>query len=270
MKQLITLSLGLGLAGISSASLVLDLDSTDLSSLTLSGSDVTGWKNGVGSQVFSPVATAPTYVTNVYNGHSAVRFAGGGLMASNFGGSATDLTIFLLVSPNSNAGGFRAYLSNTQNTSDDFSTGFNVDMTGNSSSSFDRLNVEGVKGGGGGGFQLRTGNTAFNAPVLVSVTYSSTVKAYFNGIAEGSVAGNGNGQNFDEMRVGSRFYGGGETGFLDGDIFAARIYDTALSDFDRAAVEAEIMGQFAPVPEPASMAALGVGALALLRRRKQK
>jgi hypothetical protein len=60
----------------------------------------------------------------------------------------------------------------------------------------------------------------------------------------------------------SRSYAGGLNGYISEII----IYDSALSDTDRTAVEAYLYNKY--IPEPATIALLGLGGLALIRKRR--
>ncbi|MCL2700714.1 MAG: PEP-CTERM sorting domain-containing protein [Phycisphaerae bacterium] len=60
--------------------------------------------------------------------------------------------------------------------------------------------------------------------------------------------------------------GGGAQSFFTGGIAEVIIFDGVLSDDDRKAVEAYLMGKYG-IPEPATMSLLALGGLALLRRR---
>ncbi len=255
---------------------LLRLDANDASTLTLAGSTVLGWRNALGAQTFAPVASAPTLVTNVANGQSAIRFSGGGgLLATDFGASGTELTIIVVAAPRVNAGGYQAFLSDSVNGADDWDTGFTMDLTSGPSTSFDRLNFEGVKDGGGTGFggsNSRTSADPFGGFHILTLTYGASATLYVDGEQEGSYATLGLSTTvaLDDLRVGGRYYSGTERGFFDGDIAEVRIYGGTLEAGTRRTTEVALGLKYGvPVPEPASFAALGLGICAFLRRRSR-
>ena len=140
-----------------------------------------------------------------------------------FGATAQELTLFIVTAPLSNAGGYRAFFSGVDQSApnhQDYLSGINFDQTTNGSSTFDRLNLEGAKGGGGGGISLPV-NSSFGTYNLLEVGYGNTNDTvYVNGTDVGSRPGNNNTVSLQDVRIGGRYYdnGGGpyETGYLDG------------------------------------------------------
>ena len=236
------------------ADLALCLRADDPTHITVDGQGrVTSWQNEVGAmqQFTSEAGHQPLFVLNAINGLPAVQFDGVDdvLRSLGFGGSASELTVFLVATPLSNAGGYRGFFSAVDSSTpghQDYSSGINIDLTGSGSASFDRLNLEGVKGGGGGGINLKTSDDPFGVFKLLAITYGSNQqdRLFVNGSPEGSRVGNANSVSLQDLRIGARYYdnGGGpfETGYLNGNIAEIRVYDTLLSDAQRQAVEQEL------------------------------
>ena len=57
--------------------------------------------------------------------------------------------------------------------------------------------------------------------------------------------------------------------YFKGDIAEIRIYNTAMSDTERSAVEAEFVASYQAIPEPASLSLLALGGLLLIRHRRK-
>ena len=269
---------------------ILDLRADDPSHLTLDASNhVLAWQNEVGGQLFTPTAstgTAPLLVQNAINGLPAVRFDGVNNILSSigFGQTAQELTLFVATAPLSNAGSYRAFFSAIDQSApghQDYNSGLNFDMTSSSSSTFDRLNLEGAKGGGGGGISLPV-NSTFGSYNPLEVSYGNTTDTvYVNGTNVGSRLGNANTISLQDVRIGGRYYdnGGGpyETGYLNGDIAEVIVYEGVLTDPQRQGVEQTLTNKYftpASVPEPSALALLAGACLSgggfLVRRKRAK
>ena len=99
---------------------------------------------------------------------------------------------------------------------------------------------------------------------LVLTVSNGTVKGYVNGVPDftaSTTVMNGNAFDFflDDSATGGREYSNVSVGLL-------RLRDSVLTDAQVATLAAN---PYAPVPEPSAFAALGLGALAVLRRRRK-
>jgi len=251
--------------------------------------NVLSWQNEVGGgQLFTPTAgtgTSPTLAPNAIGALPAVRFNGidNVLSSIGFGAQAQELTLFVVTAPLSNAGLYRDFFSAVDSSTPghyDYLSGINLDMTLNGSSTFDRLNLEGAKGGGGGGITLPF-NSSFGVYNLLEVGYGDIDAAvYVNGNNVGGRPGNSNIVSLQDLRIGARYYdnGGGETGYLNGDIAEVLLYDRLLSDPERQTIEKGLADKYAmpfdtSVPEPGNMALLfggGCSGAALLYRKRSR
>jgi hypothetical protein len=241
---------------------------------------VTEWRNSVGGgQAFtSATGSQPLFVSNAINGLPTIRFDGTNdvLRSIGFGTTASEMTFFIVATPLSNTGSYRSFLAANTSGNHDYATGFNIDQTNGGSSAFNLLNLEGAKGGGGGGVDIKTSSDPFGTFKVLSLTYGNNQpnQLYVNGIAEGNRQGNANAISLQEMRVGARFYGGSERGYLHGEISEVIVYDRLLTNTERQAVENLLLTKYLPVPAPSALLSglLGTvpGVLLLLRRRKKR
>jgi hypothetical protein len=213
---------------------------------------VAAWVNEVGGeQVFSSLPyQQPEFVAGALNGLPVLRFHGDTepdtLRSIGFGEAASELTIFLVATPFANHGSYAAFLSAVDASAvghDDYASGFNIDLGSGYTNSWSTLNLEGAKGYGGGGVNLRTGDDPFGTYRILSITYGSFVQdqLYVNGTPEGSRFGDDSSVSLQDIRVGSRFYDNGngpyETGYFIGDIAEVLIYGTLLTEADWLAAE---------------------------------
>src|SRR5262249_10273097 len=77
--------------------------------------------------------------------HAAVHFDGARTYLGVTGQDRTpkEVTLVVVAAPRSNGGGFRALVAANETGRNDYTSGFTVDLTGQSSALFDKLNVEG-------------------------------------------------------------------------------------------------------------------------------
>lgn len=187
---------------------------------------------------------------------AAMRFDGRG---AHFFREAVDIvlaeaTVFLVAAPASNEGGFRGLLSLHADGADDFLSGLNIDQGAYASPSFQVVNVEGA--GFAGMQNLRTGDSPFGQWRRVCVSIGGDSMALFvDGRAEGSRRRERATMTWDELLVGARSYGGANQarGFFQGEIAEVIIYDRALSDGERTAVDEYLAAKYkdaGPVPPP--------------------
>jgi hypothetical protein len=213
---------------------------------------VAAWVNEVGGeQVFMSLPyQQPEFVASALNGLPVLRFHGDTepdtLRSIGFSDPAPELTIFIVGTPFANPGGYVAFLSAVDTSAvghKDYTSGFNIDLGSGYTDSWNTLNLEGAKGGGSGGVNLRTRDDPFGTYRVLSITYGSFTQdqLYINGIPEGSRFGDGTSVSLGDIRVGSRFYDNGdgpyETGYFIGDIAEVLIYGALLTDADWLAAE---------------------------------
>ena len=196
------------------------------------------WGNSAG--VFPALSNSaksqqPLLLQSAVNGLPALRFDGvdDTLLStqSGLGTAIPEATVFLVVAPRSNGGGYRAFFSGRATGGNDYLTGLNIDMMSAPSSTFSTLNFESPKRRTPGGIDFMTADFPFATWHIVQVNcWNSGFRMVVDGIEQDILAAAGNATlDFTEIRVGSRFYAGVASGFLDGDIAEVLIYDRQLS-----------------------------------------
>lgn len=174
---------------------------------------------------------------------AVVRFDGkdDSLALSGQNRTLDKFTVFFVAAPRSNAGDFRAFLAVNATGKNDYTTGFTIDMTGEGSTVWDRLNVEGH--GFMGARSIARAAFPFADFHVVEVQ---------NQVGPGGVALFVDGRRgkrrdrepgtlrMDDVTVGARFYSNTSEppalrGFLDGDVTEVLIYDRLLADAERQA-----------------------------------
>jgi hypothetical protein len=248
---------GEAIAQPSTNGLILWLDSSYSSSVaTNSGNGVTNWLNLAPGATNSVIYTGandnntsasynsspPNLGPSIY-GYDVITFSGNGYLENlNFSSETpASLTVFLLANTKTNLGGYSAFMSFRQSTTvNDYQTGLNVDQGQNPSTTFGRLNVEGAKAGGGGGFELITNTLSFGTFYVFQIdegggpaNNNDVVSVLIDGTSEGSVVGVNNNIDLGNCYIGSRAYviGGVPTANHDliGQIAAVLVYDHQLS-----------------------------------------
>ena len=207
--------------------LVLALDAANPNSYPGTG---TTWYDLSGNNLHMSLINGPTYSNGALIFDGADDYAertGVGLAYSSF-------TVDTFVQPYSNPGNYRAFFSSTLASYDDYWFGINWDMGPYSSANFDAINLE-VSRGYGGFYDrdVMTSSIPFNKWTHLAVVIDATgdtYKQYVNGQEEYSGVYNGTTTNFDRIRVGARYYGGGTQGsFFPGAISKTSLYSRALS-----------------------------------------
>ena len=291
--RLFTILIGLATAGsLSAATLPSVTSGTAFLHLDGSGIDATGgpggtlrWTDnisGVNFDLSGPLGTSPTQESVTVNGFArqAVRFPGGDSALTSttnlqlFPTSSSGLTAFVLFDVDSNAG--QKFV---------FNQGVSAPFPGNNF----EIGIDTGVGAGDGNFGLHKGHgnaTIAPAGTILSDTFTLTtitvlpagnspanVTIHQDGTAlslandnQGYLNAGSYATDFRPIDIGGRNDGatGNFNSLHDGDIVEVVIYQGALTDADRMAVEAALL-----VPEPSAfvLAALGLLPLGLRRRR---
>ncbi len=241
--------------------LLLWLDASDRVTMTTGPNGrVSAWKSKA-TRVRATLSTEgqhqPLAVPQALGGRPTVRFDGVDdvLREKAFRQAAGEWTVALVVTPQSNAGTFRALLAANQPGKDDFQTGFNIDFGAGGTGAFNTLNLEGIKGGGA--TNLRTDSAPFGSGhVLVLSTGSGGSRLWVNGHQEEGRGASDAVTVMEELRLGGRFYFGRETGYFHGDVSEVLIYRTQLTDAQRSGLTAHLMQKYGPDIRPPAVVSL--------------
>ena len=156
----------------------------------------------------------------------------------------TNLTVFIVAMPRSNAGFFRGFFGFNAAGQNDYTTGLNLDFGGAASSSINTLNVEG--GGCPGQANLLTTPQRFGRWHIFSVVAGrgeKGVKLFLDSQPQGSRdRAVGSLLHLDEVTLGARRYSNTPDrphvqGFFHGEFGEMLVFNRALPDSDRAQVE---------------------------------
>ncbi len=175
------------------------------------------------------------------------------LAASNLREPFTNASVFVVAAPRSNRGFFRALFAINQSSRNDYQTGLNIDLGPGSSERFETLNAEG--NGFGGALDLMTSTSpfgAFHVVALASEVGPKGVRLYIDGLPQGTRVRATSVLSMDEMTVGARCYSNSPEpphtqGYFDGGIAEVLVYDRALSEKERAALDQYFREKYAAV-----------------------
>jgi hypothetical protein len=259
MKSKFLILLGiLLLTNTASAVLVMHLEGDSLG--LADGAAVGTWTDlsGLNNHATQSTATAqPTYVASnaAYNGHATVSFDGTSDYMDLDGTIVTVDSFTLFVVGNLDTTGINQYF-----------------VSGQGGGGNDRLRVAGYSWGDG--YMSRIGNTGdgnLGGPQDLSmhvIAVTGTADGWLDLNAKVHIGNNTAGAlNPSDFALGcyNDQVGSGPRDFLGGDIAEVILYNHIMSDVDVEAMNASLHAKY--VPEPATIALLGLGAV-LLRRRK--
>ena len=194
------------------------------------------WFDGSGNRrhlIQRRPASQPTF--RVLDEKAYVSFDGEDdfLASSVAGQKAQELTIFLFSAPQSNAGGFRAFLGASAFGRNDYVTGINIDQSYLLSPTFQTINVEGP--GFGGARDLLAEDSPFRRFHLIEVIADAeAVRVIVGGKTPGqSRPRQKQVLSLEELILGARVYSNEPKpafaqGFLHGEIAEVILYDRAL------------------------------------------
>lgn len=178
---------------------------------------------------------------------------------------AAELTVFVLAAPHSNKGAFSGFFGTALAGQNDYTTGLNLDQGPNPTGELSVLSFESAGSGGFRNFIQPGKNLAANLPFgsFHVFTVRSKIGAkgnelFLDGIKLGDRERKASEIGLDEIVIGGRIYSNdsGEPsnaqGSFHGDIAAVLVYERALSDAERKAVEESLFARTAALNALAS------------------
>jgi putative heme-binding domain-containing protein len=225
--------------------------------------------SGTKRHVYQPLLASRPKFRQEFNG-AMLSFDGTNDFLSAMPGSATEtnLTVFLVAAPRSNAGYFRGFFAFGAAGQNDYTSGLNLDLGGNASPGLSALNVEG--GGCVGAANLLNTSQPFGRWHIFSVVAArgdKAIKLFLDSQAQGTRDRNaGSTLRLDEFTLGARRYSNTPErshvqGFFHGEFAELIVFNKALADAERAQVERYLSEKYgallrglldAPVREGAS------------------
>jgi putative heme-binding domain-containing protein len=218
------------------------------------GSPVDVWYDASGTglhlvQQFA--ASQPHYA--IAGDLAAVRFDGTAacLGLNGLKRSLDEFTVFVVIAPRSNPGVFHGILAANESGKNDYVTGFNLDLSGEASDRFDKVNVEG-KGFGGAVNLMKSAHPfgEFHTVEVAGKAGPGGVQLFIDGKPAGLRDRKAETLRMDNLTLGARFYSNTEEppslrGFYDGDVAEVLLYDRALGDDDRKLVSSYLQEKYA-------------------------
>jgi putative heme-binding domain-containing protein len=173
-------------------------------------------------------------------------------LAERLGG----FTLFVIASPLSNGGGFRAFTAMHQDRQPDYTSAYNLDLGPSFTGRFDSLNIEGNGFGGAGNLMADASEFGVVRRMMIaSAAGVGGTKLWVDG-KQGRSRDRGESELIaDRILVGARFYGSPPAvrGFLEGDILQILLYDRVLEEAERREVEGYLASRLGegPIVRPA-------------------
>jgi putative heme-binding domain-containing protein len=174
-------------------------------------------------------------------GHSVFRFDGkdDSLERAGLDLELEEASIFLMLAPATNLGGYRGLLSGNQAGRSDYVSGFTIDLGPSPSQRLESLNVEGK--GFGGAVNLLKRPSAFGEFHLVQVVIppgDGPIATFLDDAPQLPRARRGASMAINELALGARCYSNEPRpvytqGFLHGDIAEVLVYSRALRESER-------------------------------------
>ncbi|HVR35150.1 MAG TPA: ThuA domain-containing protein [Methylomirabilota bacterium] len=175
---------------------------------------------------------------------------------SGAGESAAELTVFVLAAPQSNPGTFSGMFAVSSSGRNDFTSGLNLDF---GPTATDRLSVLNVESAGAGGFQDLLEPGFFNAAdrpfgdfhvfTVRTKPGEAGTEVFLDGFKGGERDRAESTIGLDQLLIGARYYSNDGNhpphvqGAFDGAIADVLVYDRALSDGERRAVEQALLAE---------------------------
>ncbi|MCI0703460.1 MAG: hypothetical protein L0241_20465 [Planctomycetia bacterium] len=200
--------------------------------------------SGKGRHVKQAVAKAQPTLVRVGEGVAVVRFDGEDDYLRLMGGKdeLKAFTVFIVVAPRTNGGGFRGFLALNAPNGRDYETGMTIDMGPNGTARFTELNVEGK--GFGQWRNLITKGGDFGKLYQLEVRGSEkSIRLFMDGTANGERPWANAALSLSEITVGARYYTNGPgkqevRGFARADIAEVMVFNRALGDEEAKKVRA--------------------------------